>query len=828
LRPLYTCNHRSSLLDPSEHIPQSLHGIRVHYRQIRRHFRHADAHVPFFRILIEVGLASEAVDWWCRYIQDFDRSSPYVFRMLWDIILAGGAELSQKSRWSILGALQARVGAIDHQKTRTTAPNLYLMGEDHPLVAPVADAVDVVDVLNRYLCGSLTNADVDDNPAMRDVLEWMQEQFLRTCCTELDDNGSERWSVLVLFALASSQSPLKSFTFPLEQWAKHIDFRVVIVLSIMEQSFGFGSPQRRRVPSLRSKPHDTVIEDLQRMVRKLWALWVRLEPIDRHPSVVDRAVLSSFLRLSGLFEDTELLKRCGQYIEAHRIWLSEGLHDASQIVELGCHWLVASTRTSSRDGKSYALARMVSLLGDTTLLAVIASRAISSAKHWDPLTGYQILLDAQDLHLKIPDDVITALGVVLAVDHPNEAAMLLLDSHLSEAVTTSILSSVLRAVSASRVRRVTPHLANAIMTTLSRLSRNGPILLGLHGCVEFVLSIMPASGQSTAAVALIEMIHKGNPVYFRPKFLSLMTRHLLLAKEHELAINLVSLTGPNHPQYAVRWHNMLARASLRQGVSNEIARRILDSLPESPRPLRPAWRRALKARITLRPRPASLHLARIVPIGALDDPLSREAFCALLRAGRLQATRQRFKHIAYTLSDHQRTTLGNQVLHGYVSTRRTRNRRHVRRVLWALGSMVAQDGVIPDRVTVNILIKATLLWTKLVDSAKLRRLFDHLVACGYGMPSVLGGKQLSNGSDGKLPTLPLLPNISGPISFAKHLRPMYRLFVKAFRIRGDHTAAKVVVRMLNDTKREVMQGYERRERARFRGRMLKARGSHAD
>ena len=49
-----------------------------------------------------------------------------------------------------------------------------------------------------------------------------------------------------------------------------------------------------------------------------------------------------------------------------------------------------------------------------------------------------------------------------------------------------------------------------------------------------------------------------------------------------------------------------------------------------------------------------------------------------------------------------------------------------------------------------------------------------------------------------------LPEMDSPLSFEKHVRPLYKMFIKAFYRRGDIGAVRTVVRILKAVEAEVV------------------------
>ena len=101
-----------------------------------------------------------------------------------------------------------------------------------------------------------------------------------------------------------------------------------------------------------------------------------------------------------------------------------------------------------------------------------------------------------------------------------------------------------------------------------------------------------------------------------------------------------------------------------------------------------------------------------------------------------------------------------------------------------------------------------------IDLPKVKSLFDHMIRGGYpAAPQFLQGDvpfATHPSVDSTLPLPPLPPEIS----FVKHVRPMYKMFIKAFHLRGDRRAAATVVGILKTEEAEERARREEKRRVR--------------
>ena len=104
------------------------------------------------------------------------------------------------------------------------------------------------------------------------------------------------------------------------------------------------------------------------------------------------------------------------------------------------------------------------------------------------------------------------------------------------------------------------------------------------------------------------------------------------------------------------------------------------------------------------------------------------------------------------------------------------------------------------------------------DASRVRQIFDQMIHQGYpvpdwwrrkhGVPFNTPPSATSGLSDMALPPY---------FSFTRHIRPMYKLFIKAFYLRNDRAAAKVIIGILKMVEIQHMRESETRNRVRREG-----------
>ncbi|THG97342.1 hypothetical protein EW026_g4639 [Hermanssonia centrifuga] len=138
----------------------------------------------------------------------------------------------------------------------------------------------------------------------------------------------------------------------------------------------------------------------------------------------------------------------------------------------------------------------------------------------------------------------------------------------------------------------------------------------------------------------------------------------------------------------------------------------------------------------------------------------------------------------------------------------------MKKTLAVLKTYINEQQFVPDRVTVNILLKALLRWRKEVDADAVRALFDHMISGGYPHGGKCANGSLPFGAGASFPKGMQLPEIKTPISFSRHVRPLYKMFIKAMYLRQDVHAARTVVGILKAVQAEAARQKEMRKEAR--------------
>ncbi|KAF9813500.1 hypothetical protein IEO21_05537 [Rhodonia placenta] len=189
----------------------------------------------------------------------------------------------------------------------------------------------------------------------------------------------------------------------------------------------------------------------------------------------------------------------------------------------------------------------------------------------------------------------------------------------------------------------------------------------------------------------------------------------------------------------------------------------------------------------------------------------------LIRARRMRAAKRMYERLRDAQSESSRTAIGNHILYSSLLAKSRRNARRVRKGLDTLNQLTNKFGFVPDRVTVNVLLVGLMRWTSVVDREKLRVLFDHMVRSGYPTGGLHFRSVVPFGTAAPTTQMLNIPEVHSSLSYAKHVRPLYKMFIKAFHRRGDKVAVGVVIKILKAVEAEAVDQSEQRGLARAEG-----------
>ncbi|EGO24525.1 hypothetical protein SERLADRAFT_467980 [Serpula lacrymans var. lacrymans S7.9] len=322
-------------------------------------------------------------------------------------------------------------------------------------------------------------------------------------------------------------------------------------------------------------------------------------------------------------------------------------------------------------------------------------------------------------------------------------------------------------------------------------------------CLEHILVHILKSVHAGKAISVIKAITRTSPSYFKPSFFLRCSHVFLRHKQYRYAVQLLELVGRLYPRYSTMFRCVVHELT-RSGATSLVPRACL-AVPGSLGKHRYHFTaRTVAIRAHMPIRILSLKASSMLDRDPSDISTIRLAMHLLIRAGRILATKKLFARVADKLDADTRTSLCNIYLHGVVIQPLPRNGRKMRKVLASLNYLVDHYSFTPDRVTVNILLKAVMRWRTMFDNKKLRALFDHMIRSGYPAGEHVSSGRLPFGTPlSRAPQEMQLPKLPPYISFERHARPLYMMFIKAFYFRNDVQAARTVIDILKGEKHAV-------------------------
>ncbi|KAJ2978780.1 hypothetical protein NUW54_g11239 [Trametes sanguinea] len=295
--------------------------------------------------------------------------------------------------------------------------------------------------------------------------------------------------------------------------------------------------------------------------------------------------------------------------------------------------------------------------------------------------------------------------------------------------------------------------------------------------------VLLQEGYGLRAVSFAKELSALHPSAIPPSYYTDLLLALLRHREVKLAHDLLEHCGNLHPDMAPSWKELVTYQSARQGASR-LAIKLTRTGGIGNR-LR--WQAASSSRSAGRLKGAIFLSFRLwEQYDKTSSPsVASSALQLFIRLQRIAATWRLYERICRQESRDLRRSPA----------------RRARTVVSVYKTLIEKHGFTPDRVTLNILLKALLL-SKTFNARQVRALFDALVRLGYpnGVDSVEGDHAAPAGVFGT----PVLqrPSIAGlelssftttPMLYVRHVRPLYKTFIKAFYLLGDVHAAMTVI-----------------------------------
>ena len=147
-----------------------------------------------------------------------------------------------------------------------------------------------------------------------------------------------------------------------------------------------------------------------------------------------------------------------------------------------------------------------------------------------------------------------------------------------------------------------------------------------------------------------------------------------------------------------------------------------------------------------------------------------------------------------------RNRMANDLIESIFRSNTQRPRAHLRIVLETMNEVQQHSDFKPDRVTFNIVMKGILRLDLDMNAKAIRTLFNHVIQSGYPNGDPRNPKQPVFPEETEQTVKVMkgfsFPEIDETISYERHVRPLYRMFIRALYIRRDLFGARRVTMVL--------------------------------
>ncbi|KXN81318.1 hypothetical protein AN958_05173 [Leucoagaricus sp. SymC.cos] len=621
----------------------------------------------------------------------------------------------------------------------------------------------------------------------------------------------DRFNNLILLAMWLLPQELSSSP-DFHPTSDSVGWRAIIGLAVLDQS-------------LRSQ---TAASSEQREMKdiaySLWRLWRNVST--GTPKEVNRVVMTAFLDIAAQLKDEMLVHACIKDISSGALSVSHGEESVTR--QVGRLFSALANCVSVFKGKTWTA--LISLLTDASHspshLDLYFRDIFRQLGTRDPQLAYRFYSDCLSRGLTVPPEASLIVVQHLALGQSwNQVTMFLQENRT---LLKQLLVTILSMFRTSRHESTNPPFAKAVGEALLARFSGTYVPDQLKYPLQFFLPVMIASHHPYEAVQLLEVLLRTNPIMFSPRFFLRVIRTLLRYRQPALAIRVLGLAVKTYEGKSSVINDLVRKtkqALVRAGAVNLIHRLSPMATRDGSHPQR------LRDRLlSLSARPLSWSmgqsLVRMIPALTTSPVNGSEVLIAvqsLVRNKRFAAAKYLIKRTHSQLKPTDLTAICNVYLHGPLLYWNTRNGRLMRHVLRSKNFLEENYAFIPDRVTVNIVIKAILRWRSYIDSRMVLALFDHLVRSGYPASKrwlIVNGVPFGT-SPGEMALD--LSSIRPGMSFKRHVQPLYKMFIRELFLRKNPRAAHRIIGILKEEEALAMEAKEHRERARRLGIVKKQR-----
>ncbi|KAG1750703.1 hypothetical protein EDB19DRAFT_1345600 [Suillus lakei] len=757
---------------------RSLFRARQQYLHFSRHVFDPNVHVPFLTALLS-GTDPLHKQWAVDAMSSILLTHPFlhtkVLEVLWGIV--------HDTDTTLLGPI---LSAISIRVTRFPSPYGDTPGAS--ISVPV-DATTFTSALSVFPLSIPS-----PSPDVKAITELLHEAFSSN--TPLVHRRNNLLLCSLLYSCNGNAIPISSLDFSLDGGASM--WKTLFALAILEEVTRAAGPVLLHDRAFRGR--------IQEMIRSLHESWLHLMSNESHHLLISRAVTTSLFRLSGAVADLKLFAACLESSTNFGLWTGDSSDtvEGPQLTAMAAMHLAALVQV--RGCRAELVMKTLSSHSiDVQYQSVVVSAAVKDLIHRDVELARTLYNIAVGSGCDINVDTAYVLARTLPALH---AVQFLKDERFSREQVGGLLSSIARCLKEIKHQHYDIDLFDDIGISLRKFYATSPPPVHFRGHLQLLLADLCTRGSGFQATAIIANVIKFHPTFFQFSFLLRLVRLFLHRKQFRCALRMQKHLIDARGGCAVNPRRM---------VTSRLGRRLVTNIFVPGRKSHTLFRGG-----------CCWAAGTLFKSAMSSGPVYNRVLRGLIYARRAHAAKVAFSRVASEVDTKTRTILGNTLLHGVLVCPVPRNGRRVRKLLGLLDNLVRCQQFAPDRITVNIILKALIAWRTAFDHQRLRALFDHMIRGGYPAGTY-------SPSHPPFSTPPLrtsgtlaLSKLPPYISFGKHLKPMLKMFIKGFYLRNDVEAARTVVEILKTEQQKATEQREWRSAARLRGWMKAENTSRRD
>ncbi|KAF8899913.1 hypothetical protein CPB84DRAFT_1962574 [Gymnopilus junonius] len=769
---------------------------RSQYNSLKTLTDDPNIHIPYLKFLASSANhkhAREAILSLCEILQRvLDPHATFV-ELLWEIILSRAEILSTELKERVIEVVFGRIYSRHNVETPSTS-----IQEMHDGTLQMAH-------LSRAFSAALFPCYV---PGFGDGLvdHWAIAQARQAFAPTLPLDI--RWSNLTLLALSVSPKhhPLqcKTSTTASPDSGNSL-WRTTLVLKSLERKVTEATSDAGRLR-----------QTVQGISKRLWDMFVTVQHAEQ-PINITLAYVATFFRIAALSYDDQLKEECFRLSQQLQLWQCLKTDSPTTRAQVVDNIAAFATAFVSCEGRDWATlyTTILSQIPDLDWQTNVTESLLQYYTRENVSIAYDLYVHGIGIGINISSQILNDLFLGFVKYERWDIVTLFLEHPITSRDQIEILfGESIRAFQVHRYEYAHKPFVKLLAETASKLYATQRPPSSLKYPLRYFFSMMIWTQNTSELVNLIQAIYRTAPAFFTKNVIRRLLLQLLHRQDLSTALDLFyvfEMGGRKSTSLSLTFIRHILFLRFMKLGAHHLAKRLSPSNTSVLAPFkRGTQRNAFRSH---RLRSISIYLHPNLLARDNYTPTPRVTIPLLVQHKHFFAARKLYAKFHSQLDPKARTAIGNIIIHGLVHGQQFRQGRLVRHMLRTKDLLAKDYGFVPDRATVNIILKAILRWTSAFDAKKVRNLFDALVHEGYPVaerfrrnhgvpfssPRSLSGLDISS--------LPV------HISFSKHIRPMYRMFIKTFFLHGDVSAAKTVVGILKEEERKLDDAFQILDRA---------------